>query len=73
MNSVMYPSLLLLITFLGAFVVLFKLRREYSDAASVRISDIGKNSAGMSAEQLIAIARAQAGLAYSSGPKQVQS
>ena len=64
MGSIFYPSLLLLITLMVAIGVLLKLRSELSTAASVRISDIGKNPQALSAEQLMLLARAQAGLPY---------
>lgn len=73
MDSVLYPTLILVFTLAAAVATLFKLRRELADAASVRISDIGKTSSAMSAEQLMAMARVQAGLPYSGDATRAQS
>lgn len=67
MDSIFYPTLLLIVTLIFAIGALLKLRRELSDAASMRIGDIGRGTPGMSAEQFMAIARAQAGLPCSEG------
>lgn len=55
MNPFLLPSVAMLIVLFAAMLFLIKLRRDFSDAAS-----IGKNDSSMDHEVFIAIAKAQA-------------
>ena len=55
MNPFLLPSVAMLVVLFAAMLFLIKLRRDFSDAAS-----IGKNDTSMNHEVFIAIAKAQA-------------